>query len=147
MDARDPAPPPPLRLRPHHVLCALGFEGKGYSDAFTANMASLVEGRLRGPEGGATAIEIVGAADAICAPCPRRRGAGCLDQPKIDGLDARHGAALGLVPGDRLTWAEALDRVRGRVRPGDLARLCAGCSWLAGGMCERALARLHGMPG
>jgi hypothetical protein len=143
MNPTPPASDSPVRLRPHHVLCALGFEGRGYSDGFTANMAAIVDGRLRAPGGGATEIVITAAADAICAPCPKRRGAGCVEQPKIDALDARHGAALGLAPGDRLTWAEALDRVRARVRPGDLARLCAGCSWLAGGMCEDALARLH----
>ena len=32
----------PLRYRPHHFLCSLGFEGKGYSDAFTANMEAIV---------------------------------------------------------------------------------------------------------
>ena len=41
---------PPIRFRPHHFLCSLGFEGKGYSEAFTANMTGIVMGRLRAPE-------------------------------------------------------------------------------------------------
>ena len=66
--------PDPLRYRPHHFLCSLGFEGKGYSDAFTANMDAIVMGRLRASGGDAIEIRVVGAADDICGPCPKRRG-------------------------------------------------------------------------
>lgn len=133
----------PLRYRPHHFLCSLGFEGKGYSDAFTANMGAIVEGRLRAPGGDATVIEVTAAADDICAPCPRRRGAGCEAAAKIADLDAAHAAMLNLVTGERLTWAEAKARIRAHVPPGSLARLCAGCEWEPLGLCEAALARLH----
>ena len=135
-----------LPYRRHHFLCSLGFEGKGYSDGFTANMAAIVQGRLRAPQGAATLIEVTATADAICAPCPRRQGSGCIEQPRIDALDAAHGAALGIAPGDQLTWGDALALIRARVMPGDLARLCAGCSWYGAGMCEAALARLHQTP-
>lgn len=133
----------PIRLRPHHLLCALGFEGKGYSDGFTTNMGALVA-RLNA-SGGATEVVIAPAADDICAPCPHRRGTGCTEQGRIDTLDARHAAALALEPGARLSWSAAQARIRERVAPGALARLCAGCQWLDMGACERALARLHGM--
>ena len=133
---------PPLRFRQHHFLCATGFAGRGYSDGFTANMARLI-GTLRAPGGAATVIEVVGAADDICAPCPRRRGALCEAQAKIEAIDARHAAALGLRAGDRLTWGAAKARIRASVAPGDLATLCAGCQWVSAGLCEAALARLH----
>lgn len=133
----------PVRYRPHHFLCSLGFEGKGYSEAFTANMDAIVMGRLRADGGEQTEIEVVGAADDICAPCPLRRGESCQKQAKIDRLDAAHGAAPGLAPGDRLTWGEALERIEERVRLGDLATICESCQWLELGVCEVALARLH----
>jgi uncharacterized protein len=135
--------PPPVRYRPHHFLCSLGFQGKGYSDEFTANMGSIVIGRLRAPEGGDTVIEVVPAADDICAPCPKRRDEACATQDKIATLDAAHAAALNLRPGDRLTWAAAQDRIRAAVAPGSLRTLCAGCEWEPCGMCEAALRRLH----
>ncbi|SES16241.1 hypothetical protein SAMN04490244_106222 [Tranquillimonas rosea] len=131
-----------LRYRPHHFLCSLGFRGAGYSDGFTANMARIVGG-LRAPGGEGTVIEVTGSADGICGPCPKRRGAGCVSQDKIDRLDAAHGKALGVAPGDRLSWGEARRRIRDNVRPGDLATLCAGCQWLSLGYCEDALAELH----
>ena len=133
---------PPLRYRPHHFLCSLGFRGKGYSDAFTTNMSAVVHG-LRAPGGDRTVIEIVGDADAICAPCPRRRGTGCEVDPRIARLDAAHSRALGLAPGERITWGAALERIVERVAPGELSRLCAGCQWLDAGYCEAALSDLH----
>lgn len=133
----------PVKYRPHHFLCSLGFEGKGYSDKFTTNMAAIVMGRLRAPDGDATVIEVVAKTDDICAPCPKRIGTLCISQPKINALDKAHGAAINIVPGDRLTWGEAQTRIRQNVPPGSLKSLCAGCQWAEYGMCEAALARLH----
>lgn len=133
----------PIRYRPHHFLCSLGFRGKGYSDGFTANMASIVEGRLRAPGGDDAMIEVVGATDDICAPCPKRRGTLCESQDKIARLDARHARALGLFVGTTLSWGEAKRRIVRRVPPGALTQLCAGCQWLDLGLCNSALTALH----
>ena len=132
----------PITFRPHHFLCALGFQGKGYSDSFTANMAQIVD-RLRAPDGDDVLIEVTVQADHICAPCPHRMGQSCAKAAKIAVLDQRHATALGVQDGTRLTWGDAKERVRARVAPGDLSSLCAGCTWLSLGLCEAALARLH----
>ena len=92
-----------LRFRPHHFLCALGYRGEGYSDGFTANMTWIVTDGLKAPGGDATEIEVIGATDDICAPCPKRRGDLCSDQAKIARLDLQHSKVLGLRPGDWLT--------------------------------------------
>lgn len=143
---REIAAPTPIRYRPHHFLCSLGFEGKGYSDAFTANMTAIVIGRLRAESGDATLIEVVPATDDICAPCPKRRGTACATQDEIETLDRAHAAALGLCPGDRITWSEAKSRIRANLPQGSLKTLCRGCDWEPYGMCEAALARLHADP-
>jgi uncharacterized protein len=135
----------PLRYRPHHFLCSLGFEGKGYSPDFTANMTAIVMGRLRAEAGAAVEIEVTFAADDICTPCPARIGQGCESQGKIEKLDQAHAAALGLTAGDRLRWGEALQRMRA-LPEGILSEICAPCQWLAYGMCARALARLRETP-
>ncbi|MBK5934360.1 hypothetical protein C8N32_10559 [Rhodovulum imhoffii] len=131
-----------LRLRPHHFLCVLGFQGKGYDDGFAANMARIVA-ILRAPQGGSTMIEVVSRIDDICAPCPHRAGASCEAQEKISRLDRVHGAALGLSPGDRLSWGTARDRIRATIRPEDLGHLCPDCQWRPLGLCEAALGALH----
>lgn len=135
-----------LRLRPHHLLCALGYRGAGYSDAFTANMTALVTHGLHAPGGETTRIDLVAGLDAICAPCPSNLGEGCEKQTQIDALDTRHALALGVAPGDSLTWGQARATIRARVAPGDLAQLCAGCQWLGLGYCEDALRDLHANP-
>ena len=136
-------PPAPLRYRPHHFLCSLGYEGKGYSDHFTANMTAIVMGRLRARYGEGVIIEVVDRTDDICAPCPMRQEDLCSDQPKIAALDARHAAALGLEVGEKLTWGEALKRMRRRIHPDKLDEICFGCQWLELGVCKAALTRLH----
>ena len=136
-----------LRYRPHHFLCSLGFEGKGYSPDFTANMTAIVMGQLRAEGGDATVIEVTGATDDICAPCPKRRGRLCTNEAKIRTLDRAHAAALRLAPREVLTWGQAKARIRALVPPGSLKTLCAGCEWETYGMCETALSRLHNEEG
>jgi len=129
-------------FRPHHFLCSLGYQGKGYDDAFTANMDHVVADGLHQEGGDETLITVTREADVICGPCPHRRGQGCASQEKIDGLDARHAAWLNLVDGESLTWAEAKTRIAAKVKSGDLSDLCKGCQWLELGLCEDALAKL-----
>lgn len=132
-----------LRFRPHHFLCALGYQGKGYSADFTANMSAIVIDRLRAPGGDEIPIRVTGHADDICTPCPKRRGNLCTNQTAIATLDRAHAAALDLRPREVLTWGQAKARIRDKVAPGSLPRICEGCQWLDLGLCETALARLH----
>lgn len=132
----------PLTYRPHHFLCSLGFEGKGYSDDFTANMTAIVMGRLRAPDGAGTVIEVTHITDDICTPCPKRNGRLCADQGKIQRLDRAHGEALDIRGGETITWGEALTRMA-ELEPDELDRICTGCAWLEYGMCKAALARLR----
>jgi len=134
---------PPLKYRPHHFLCSLGYQGNGYSDGFTANMSRIVVDTLRAEGGDEQVVEVVGLADDICTPCPKRRDQLCTEQEKIATLDARHARALGLFVGTTLTWAEAKRRIVKRVPPGSLKTLCKGCQWLELGLCEQALSELH----
>lgn len=132
----------PLVFRPHHFLCALGFQGKGYDSGFTENMAGIVA-RLRRMDGDDVMIEVRFSADTICAPCPHRRGTGCTHSAKIATLDHRHAQALGLQDGTRLTWGDARARIRAQIPAERLDALCAGCQWLDHGLCRSALDRLH----
>ncbi|WP_232820648.1 DUF1284 domain-containing protein [Thalassobius sp. I31.1] len=137
-------PGAPLQFRPHHFLCSLGFQGKGYSDDFTANMVQIVEKGLRAPGGDDQQIEVVRNTDDICSPCPKRRGLRCSNQDGIEKLDKAHLRALKLDYGQVITWGEAQKRIRKHVAPEGLQVICAGCQWLQYGMCEAAVRELHG---
>ncbi len=132
-----------LRFRPHHFLCTVGFEGKGYSEAFVENYQRIATGLRNSPDGDATVIEVVSeTTDSICAPCPNRRGDLCETETRIRALDAAHARILGLKAGDRLTWGEAKMRIREKMNLENFESACAPCSWKRAGICERALRAL-----
>ncbi len=130
-----------MKFRPHHFLCTLGFQGKGYSSEFVENFQQIAD-RLRGSGGEDVVIEVVGQTDSICAPCPNRRETACTSQQKIETLDRAHQQVLGLEVGQTLTWGEALDRIAGQVEVEDFHRICEPCSWKSLGICEAALKSL-----
>lgn len=132
----------PLKYRPHHFLCTIGFQGKGYSPSFVENFQAIAD-HLRGPAGEETPIEVVRETDSICHPCPNRTGTTCTSEAKIRALDQAHQHMLGLKVGEILTWAEAQERIVERVDDEGFDRACAPCAWKALGVCESALRELR----
>lgn len=134
---------PNIRFRPHHFLCTVGFEGKGYSESFVENYARIAQGLRGTPEGDAAVIEVVAGTDSICEPCPNRRGELCETETKIGSLDSAHARVLGIRAGDRLTWGEAKAKIRDRMTIEKFRTACAPCAWQRAGMCEKALTKLR----
>lgn len=131
-----------ITYRPHHFMCTLGFEGKGYSSDFVKNFQAIAD-RLRGQGGDDVVIIVAEATDSICGACPHKRDKLCgSDEEKIQRLDAGHAAALGLKAGDQLTWSEAKRRIAARIDEETFDRICAGCSWKELGVCLTALRKL-----
>lgn len=124
-------------------MCALGYQGKGYNEAFTRNMTAIIVDKLRAPGGGRHLITVTTLSDSFCAPCPHKRGSTCENAEKIDRLDVRHGTALKLRHGDQITWSQAKSRILENISPGSLNEVCKGCQWLTLGYCDAALSRLH----
>lgn len=133
-----------VKLRPHHFLCVLGFQGKGYSPAFVKNFWRVIEclgiAHAR--------VEVATGADDICTPCPNNdvgtcRPGGELDEPRIRALDAAYERTLELRPREAMTWTDARHRIAAKVTDGDFERNCAPCSWKKLGYCKSALQRLR----
>jgi len=131
-----------FRYRPHHFLCTLGFQGKGYSPGFVQNFSTIV-GRLREKDGEQQLIEVVDVCDDICQPCPRRSKQLCQQEKTIAVLDAGHSQVLGLQAGQRISWGEAKDLLKERMSIADFHRVCSACSWKSLGYCEGALRSLQ----
>ena len=108
-------------LRPHHILCLLFFEGKGYSDGFTAHMAAFHEALASDP-----VLRLKAGEDVLCGRCPNQ-GTGC------PGAAAYDGAVLslcGLTPGEERRWSELAELAREKIlRPGKLESVCGECQW------------------
>ncbi|MBI4357288.1 MAG: DUF1284 domain-containing protein [Gammaproteobacteria bacterium] len=131
-------PQAPLHFRPHHFLCALGFEGAGYSPRFIQNFAQITK-QLNAPSGKQTLIEVVDRTDSICTPCPHRREDLCNTQEKIQILDQAHAKILHLKNGMQLTWGEARERIQQHMTLEKFKTACAPCEWQKSGICERKL--------
>jgi len=125
-----------IELRPHHLLCTLGYEGKGYDDAFVAHMDSIT-GRLR--KGGKLIIKIVNSTDDICAKCPNKLGDDlCEKNEAIKAHDKRVFDALGL--SERNYDYESLKSLmRSKVSGESLCDLCGECMWLPLTNCRRLI--------
>ena len=130
-----------IKLRPHHLLCILGWRQSGYSEGFTDNFNRVVA-ELRA----AGEFEPVMGVDAICIACPHndkgicRRAAGA----RPDILDERVRARLRIEPGHIYDFNSLTAEIKAKIAPSDLNSICAGCNWLARGWCRAGLAATRG---
>jgi|GEM_PF-245652 len=132
-----------IEFKPHHFLCTVGFEGKGYSQLFVKNFQALADQLRRDPGGDSVQITVVRDADSICAPCPNLRGTLCATQEKISTLDSNHARVLGIQPGDQLTWKQAKALILEKMTPEAFDQACAPCGWKPLGICRSALDELR----
>jgi hypothetical protein len=114
-----------LTLRPHHLLCAKNFIGKGYSPEFVENFKQILARLEAGEE-----FEITNNHDAICAACPNLQNNLCQSQTKIETLDKNHSKLLGVIEGNKLTWQEAQELIRNKIADINFQQLCSGCEWV-----------------
>ncbi|MFN7097244.1 MAG: DUF1284 domain-containing protein [Gammaproteobacteria bacterium] len=127
-----------LSFRPHHFLCTLCFQGKGYSPDFIRNYKKIHKD-LHAADGDAITIEVTTHTDSICAPCPSKQGLLCKTQEKINLLDKEHMQVLQLQPDEQLTWGEAKQRIKKQMDLSTFHRICEPCSWKQYGLCEKVL--------
>lgn len=125
-----------ITFRPHHFLCTLCFQGKGYSPDFVRQYKGLVA-ELDGEE--ATPITVVEESDQICQPCPHRRASTCEQEVKIQALDRGHAKVMAWKVGETLTWKEAKDRMRQHLSLDQFHEICAPCAWKPYGICEKII--------
>lgn len=127
-----------ILFRPHHFLCALCFQGKGYSSEFVDQFQTIMSS-LNGPQGDDVMIHIVNYTDSICAPCPHRQGQFCASQNKIDRLDRSHAKALAIEHESTIRWGSAKKRIAENLSLDIFHQICAGCEWKDLGICEKVL--------
>jgi hypothetical protein len=118
----------PLRIRAHHLLCMQGFQGLGYNEEFTKNMAWITDKILNEPF---FLLEIITEADSICQHCPHLVQDKC-DQEhpsgKIKSMDIQVLKNLKIKPGTLISSQEALSRTR-NIPPAMVKKICGNCLW------------------
>jgi len=118
-------PTSPVSMRPHHALCALFFEGKGYSPAFIENMTAF----LTEPN---QMVQISLGCDSLCQECLHNQDGICDDEAKVAQFDQR---ILRLSSETfQVDQPQALSMLCQSVyetilRQGLLADVCGECEW------------------
>ena len=117
-------------LRLHHALCALFFEGKGYSQAFLESMTAF----LAQPN---QLVQLTTGCDTLCQACPHNRDEICDDEAKVSLFDQR---TLNLTGTDFETdqpipLHDLCQRACVAIlQQGLLAEVCGECEWAA--LCQ-----------
>ena len=127
-------------IRPHHGLCSLFFEGKGYSGGFVRHMADVLAQLRQNP-----VIRLAEGADELCGCCPNNREGVCTDKEKASNYDRRVLALCRLHAGEELPWLDFSARVRTEiVFAGRRHVVCGDCQW--SGLCDAVAARRGLLP-
>ena len=113
-------------LRPHHGLCIGFFEGKGYSNEFTANMSAVIE-KLQNTD---PHVTLTCGFDVICSSCPNALSEACVTEEKVQRYDSAVLSLIGAHEGDNMAWSQFFSAVRRNiVLNGRLGDVCGDCKW------------------
>lgn len=114
------------KLRPHHGMCIAFFRGKGYDEAFTENMASIIDMLKREDPH----IMLTISEDIICGKCPHNKEHLCDSRDKVGCYDSSVLALCGLTEGDTLRYSEFEKLVRDNIlSAGKRSEICGDCCW------------------
>jgi len=121
-----------MRLRPHHLLCTLAFEGKGYSDIFAQNMTSIVK-KLNSRRG--LSVNLIFSSDDICTKCPNLLQSGaCADNDKVMSMDRKVMELMHLEE-KSYKYGFLLDMVKHSITAESLNSICSSCTWFPYDIC------------
>lgn len=115
-----------INIRPHHGLCTLFFEGKGYSEEFVENLWKVVRAFEEDVD-----INIVSGADDICSACPNKKSdCTCESEENVNSYDKKVLELIGLKEMDKISYNEFKEIVKDNIIKKDkLKDICSGCQW------------------
>ena len=113
------------KIRPHHGMCIAFFQGKGYSDEFTAHMSEMIHKLESNP-----IICITVQTDAICLKCPNNKQGICEAASKVAEYDRQVLEQCGLAEGMILPYSDFKKIVYEHILlPGRREEICGNCQW------------------
>jgi hypothetical protein len=120
-----------MKIRAHHLLCMQGFQGYGYSEDFSKNMAEIIQNLRSSPD---QKIQIITECDVICSCCPYNVKEICSKDPesheKIKRMDTKVLEKLELCNGDIFEVEEIFNIINKRLKTNfDVIEICGNCSW------------------
>lgn len=123
------------KLRGHHLLCLLTFQGLGYNPEFVENMERAVRKFHSNP--GLT-LTLTTDNDIICSACPFNKGGRCFKKEDSEKRTKVHDLKVmelfGFKEGEKIKVGQAWRKIKNKITPKDLSKICPGCEWL--GYCS-----------
>lgn len=114
-----------MRIRGHHLLCLLHFEGKGYSRKFVDNMFRV----LYNLENGIKFSLVIGV-DDICRFCPHNEGENCrLGDDSVKVRDKKVIELLGLKEKELYSFNLVKEEIYSKMSFKDFLNICDNCEW------------------
>ncbi len=113
-----------MKLRPHHLLCTLGFVGLGYSEEFVENMTLIVE-ELKNQK---TEIVLVVGIDDICLCCPKNISNIRCKEDSVTFYDEKVLEVFGFKEG-AYVYKDLIKTIKEIATFENLEYICGDCSW------------------
>ena len=113
------------QIRAHHGMCLAFFQGKGYSDEFTAHMR-----RIKSDLEGNPQVCIINETDDICTHCANNLSGNCETPEKVAGYDNKVLELCQLETGTELAWNDFERLVKSNILDmGKRKEICGDCQW------------------
>ncbi|HEY5561588.1 MAG TPA: DUF1284 domain-containing protein [Clostridiaceae bacterium] len=114
-----------FKLRAHHGLCILFFEGKGYDDNFVENMKNVIATLTQNPM-----VLVVFDEDIVCVACPNNSNGICDCNEKVDRYDKMVLRLCDMHSNTVLQWEAYKTLVKEKIiMTGKLSTVCGDCNW------------------
>ncbi|MDD5258403.1 MAG: DUF1284 domain-containing protein [bacterium] len=128
-----------LKLRGHHLICLIAFQGEGYSKAFARNFKKLQKLYLNNPD---EKVKVVAGPDMACKKCPHLSNNTCIspiDSPnsRIIALDKKAFKLLKITPG--IYNIGVLHQHIRLLTKLSLRNFCRNCSWYGRVPCQKLI--------
>lgn len=106
-------------------MCMAFFQGKGYSNVFTAHMGEIIRKLEDNPM-----VCVSAQTDIICGKCPNNKQGVCETESKVIGYDRQVLAYCGLSAGTVLPYADFKKAVYENILiPNRREKICGNCQW------------------
>ncbi|NYE58399.1 DUF1284 domain-containing protein [Carboxydothermus ferrireducens] len=124
-----------VKLRPHHLLCFLGFRGLGYNDHFTQNFSQIRTKILKSPE---LLLELETQPDDICKNCPELINGLCRSNDKVSKKDV---FLITFFNTKAIAVEDAYKKIKA-LEERKFNALCQDCEWYPLGFCLEGFRKL-----
>ena len=120
-----------MRIRAHHLLCLLGFQGLGYSPEFVRRMEAIRTALTEGP---LFPIKVVDECDDICVACPYCQAGKCrkgkFSVKRTETIDRKIIKALDLKKDRVIKSSRVISLIREKLGTfPELVKICGQCGW------------------